>query len=480
VGNDIAKLWIDGEWRRASNGASASSINPGTGETIGEFADACVEDAVAAIAAARRTFDAGSWSRQPRLRASVLLELADRLERVRPQLAWDLARENGKPIRDAMHEVAGAISELRYYAGLARNLFGRAIELEPGLNTLLRREPVGVVGIIVPWNAPIALVVRSLAPVIAAGCTAVVKAAPQTAIVNAKVFEQLAGVEDLPRGAVNMLVETGSGVSRYLVSSPDVDMISYTGSTEVGKLIMESAAKTLKRVNLELGGSAPCVVLDDADLDAAAQGIVRAAISHAGQVCVAASRVIAHRSIADALETKLAERLRAARLGLADDPATELGPMIDKKSCERVHALVERSKDGGEVLLEGRFGEGPLAAGAFLSPSLVRVTDARSPLLTQEVFGPVLSVQVFDDDDEAIAKANDTRYGLAASVWSRNLARAQRVAFAIRAGSVWINAHSRLFPEIETGGYRESGIGRLHGVEGLEAFLQTKAVTYEI
>ncbi|MFS8608559.1 MAG: aldehyde dehydrogenase family protein, partial [Gammaproteobacteria bacterium] len=335
-------------------------------------------------------------------------------------------------------------------------------------------------GIIVPWNAPIALVVRSLAPVIAAGCTAVVKAAPQTAIVNAKVFEQLAGVEDLPRGAVNMLVETGSGVSRYLVSSPDVDMISYTGSTEVGKLIMESAAKTLKRVNLELGGSAPCVVLDDADLDAAAQGIVRAAISHAGQVCVAASRVIAHRSIADALETKLAERLRAARLGLADDPATELGPMIDKKSCERVHALVERSKDGGEVLLEGRFGEGPLAAGAFLSPSLVRVTDARSPLLTQEVFGPVLSVQVFDDDDEAIAKANDTRYGLAASVWSRNLARAQRVAFAIRAGSVWINAHSRLFPEIETGGYRESGIGRLHGVEGLEAFLQTKAVTYEI
>jgi len=480
VTNETAKHWIDGEWCPSQSGATAPSVNPGTGETIGEFADAGVGDAAAAIAAARRVFDAGLWPRQPRLRSQLLLDLADRLEAVRPQLAWDLARENGKPIRDAMHEVAGAISELRYYAGLARNLFGRTIELEPHLHTLLRREPVGVVGIIVPWNAPIALLVRSLAPVIAAGCTAVVKAAPQTALVNAKIFEQIAKIEALPRGAVNMLVETGSDVSKHLVSSPDVDMISYTGSTEVGKRIMEAAAKTLKRVNLELGGSAPCVVLDDADLDVAAQGIARAAISHAGQVCVAASRVIAHRSIAEPLEAKLAERLRAARLGLADDPATELGPMIDAASRERVRRLVETAKDGGEVLLEGRFPEGPLAAGTFLSPSLVRIGDGRSPLLTDEVFGPVLSVQVFDEDDEAVAKANDTRFGLAASVWSKDLARAQRAAGAIRAGSVWINAHSRLFPEIETGGYRESGIGRLHGVEGLEAFLQTKAVTYEV
>ena len=478
--NDTAKHWIDGEWRPSQSGAVAGCVTRGPGETIGVFADAGIDVGVAAFGAARRTFDAGLWPRQPRLRAQLLLDLADRLEAVRPQLAWDLARENGKPIRDAMHEVAGAISELRYYAGLARNLFGRTIELEPNLHTLLRREPVGVVAIIVPWNAPITLLVRSLAPVIAAGCTAVVKAAPQTALVNAKIFEQIAALEDLPRGAVNMLVETGSDVSKHLVASPDVDMISYTGSTEVGKRIMEAAAKTLKRVNLELGGSAPCVVLDDADLDAAAQGIARAAISHAGQVCAAARRVIAHRSIAAPLETKLAERLRAARLGLADDPATELGPMIDMPSRERVRRLVERAKDGGEVLLEGQLGDGPLAAGAFLSPSLVRVGDTRSPLLTEEVFGPVLSVQVFDEDDEAVAKANDTRFGLAASVWSRDLSRAQRAAGAIRAGSVWINAHSRLFPEIETGGYRESGIGRLHGVEGLEAFLQTKAVTYEV
>lgn len=477
---ETAKHWIDGEWRPSASGVTAASVNPGTGEVLGEFADAGVEESAAAVAAARRVFDASPWPHQPRVRAEVLLAFADRLDSIKPELAWELARENGKPIRDAMHEVSGAISELRYYAGLARNLFGRTIELEPNLHTLLRREPVGVVAIIVPWNAPIALLVRSLAPVIAAGCTAVVKAAPQTALVNARVFEQLAAIETLPLGAVNMVVETGSAVSKDLVASPDVDMISYTGSTEVGKLIMEAAARTLKRVNLELGGNAPCVVFDDADLERAAAGIARAGLSHAGQVCVAASRVIAHRSIAEQLEAKLLEHLSAVRLGPSDDPATELGPLIDFGSRGRVSRLVEEARGFGEVLLEGRAGEGPLAAGAFLSPSLVRVEDTRSPLVRDEVFGPVLSVQTFASDEEAIMKANDTRFGLAASVWSRDLARAQRVSAAIRAGSVWINAHTRLFPEIETGGYRESGIGRLHGVEGLEAFLQTKAVTYEL
>jgi betaine-aldehyde dehydrogenase len=483
VENDVsmtAKHWIDGEWLPSGSGATAPSLNPGTGQVIGEFADAGPAEAEAAIAAARRTFDAGAWARRPRARAHVLLAFADRLEAEKPALARDLARENGKPIRDALHEIAGAVSELRYYAGLARNIFGRTIELEPNLHTMLRREPVGVVAIIVPWNAPITLLIRSLAPVIAAGCTAVVKAAPQTALVNARVFELLAAIGELPKGAVNMLVETGSEVSKRLVVAPDIDMISYTGSTDVGKLIMEVAAKTLKRLNLELGGNAPCVVLGDADLDSAAAGIARAALSHAGQVCVAPSRVLAHGSIAEALEVKLAERLSAARLGLADDPATDLGPLIDHASRDRIRRLVEQARSAGEVVLEGRPAGGPLASGAFISPSLVRVLDRRSPLLHDEVFGPVLSIQVFDDDDEAIAKANDSRFGLAASVWSRDLARAQRVAFAIRSGSVWINAHMRLFAEIETGGYRESGIGRLHGVEGLEAFLQTKAVTYEV
>ena len=476
----LAMSWIDGRWTPAGSGAKAQSVNPGTGEVLGEFADAGLIEAEAAIAAARRVFDSGPWRHRPRVRAQVLLEAADLLEAAKPQLAWDLSRENGKLIRDCMHEIAGAVSELRYYAGLARNIFGRTIELDRNLHAMLAREPVGVVGIIVPWNAPVTLLVRSLAPVLAAGCTAIVKAAPQTALINSKVFELIAGIEALPAGAVNMLVETGNDVSKQLVASPGVDMVSYTGSTEVGKQIMEAAAKTLKRLNLELGGNAPCVVFADADLDHAAAGIVRANLSHAGQVCVAASRVIAHRSIAGELESKLAERLRAVKLGFADDPSTELGPLIDKPSRERIRRLVMASKEDAEVVVEGVDAGGLLAAGAFLSPSLVRLRDSRSPLVTDEVFGPVMSVQSFDDEAEAIDKANDSRFGLAASVWSKDLRLAQRAAMSIRSGSVWINGHMRLFPEVETGGYRESGIGRLHGVEGLEAFLQTKAVTWDL
>lgn len=478
--DDLARHWIDGAWRASADGARAASLDPGTGEVLGEFADAGVADGELAIAAARRLFDRSPWSRQPRVRAQVLLDFAARLDAIRPELAARLAAENGKLIGDCAHEIAGAVSELRYYAGLARNIFGRVVDLDHGLRAMLAREPVGVVAIIVPWNAPITLLIRSLAPVLAAGCTAVVKAARETALVNAKVFEQLAAIEALPAGGVNMLVETGSDVSKLLVASPDVDMISYTGSTEVGKQIMAAAAKTLKRLNLELGGNAPCVVFPDADLDVTVAGIVRANLTHAGQVCVAASRVIAHESVVAELEARFAQRLRAVKLGLADDAATELGPLIDAASSERILKLIERSRSRDDVIVAGEKAGGALADGAFVSPSLVHVRDAGSPLLTDEVFGPVLSVQSFADEEEAIAKANASRFGLAASVWTSDLKRAQRVAAAIRSGSVWINAHMRLFPEIETGGYRESGIGRLHGVGGLEAFLETKAVTWEL
>lgn len=476
----IAQHWIDAQWLPSESGERAASVNPATGKTLGEFAAAGVAEADAAIAAARRAFDASTWAHEPRRRAQVLLDFASRLEAQRETLAHALATENGKLVGDCRHEVAGAISEARYYAGLARNIFGRVIELDRGLHATLGREPVGVVGIIVPWNAPIALLVRSLAPVIASGCTTVVKAAPQTALVNAAVFAELAAIDALPQGAVNMLVETGNDVAKRLVASADVDMISYTGSTEVGKQIMETAAKTLKRLNLELGGSAPCVVFADADLEQAAAGIVRAALSHAGQVCVAASRVVAHESIAADLEERLARRLSAVKLGLADDASTELGPLIDMPSRDRIRALVGEASAYGDVVVAGDLPGAELASGAFITPSLVHLTKPGSRLVSEEVFGPVLSVQTFAKEDEGVAKANASRFGLAASVWTADQQRGRRVAARIKSGSVWINGHMRLFPEIETGGYRESGLGRLHGVEGLEAFLQTKAVTWEL
>lgn len=474
-----ARHWIGGEWVGSAGGAAAESGNPSTGEQLGRFADAGLADADAAIGIARETFETSSWAHRPRVRAQVLLQFADRLESRKSDIARALARENGKLIGEATHEVAAGISELRYYAGLARNIFGRVTEVDHHQYSMLAREPMGVAGIIVPWNAPITLLVRSLAPCMAAGCTAVVKAAPQTALVNAEVFAMLADVDGLPAGVVNMLAETGSDAARRLVTSPDVDVISYTGSTEVGKRIMAAGADTLKRMNLELGGSAPCVVFADADLDAAAAGIARTGMAHAGQVCVAASRVLAEESVAGALQARLAERLGALRLGVADDPRSGLGPLIDRASQARMERLVDEARGLGEMVLTGSPPVGELSSGCFIGPSLVRVEDSSHALLDQEIFGPLLTVDTFADEEEAVAQANDTRFGLAASVWTTDQQRGLRLASRIKSGTVWINAHMKLHAEIETGGYRESGIGRLHGVEGLDEFLQTKHISWQ-
>ena len=471
--------WIAGQWTESNSGAVAESINPSTGEVLGRFADGGLEDGKKAIDAARNAFENTEWTHQPRARAAALLKFGDLLETAKPELAKTLAQENGKLIGEATHEVAAAISEVRYYAGLARNIFGRVTEIEPSQFSMLAREPMGVAGIIVPWNAPATLLIRSLAPAMAAGCISVVKAAPQSALINARIFELLAEVNGIPPGAVNSIAETGSEVAQLLVDSTDVDVVSYTGSTHVGKLIMEAGAKTLKRMNLELGGSAPCLVFQDADLDATADGIVRAGLAHAGQVCVAASRVIVENGVAKSLQEKLIDRLTSRKLGVADDPSSQLGPLIDMASQTRMINMVESSKNIGELLVEGKPANGELASGSFISPSLVRVEDPNCDFLQEEVFGPLLTLDTFDGEEEAINKANNTRFGLAASVWTADHQRGMRAANRIKSGTVWLNAHMKLHAEIETGGYRESGIGRLHGTEGLDEFLQTKHISWQ-
>ena len=474
-----ARHWIAGQWADSADGSTAESINPSTGKSLGNFADGKAADGQAAIDSARDCFENSAWAHQPRVRAQVLLDFADRLAAEKNDLAAALARENGKLLGEAGHEIAAAISESRYYAGLARNIFGRVTEVDQGQFSMLAREPMGVAGIIVPWNAPITLLIRSLAPAIAAGCTSVTKAAPQTALVNAMVFELLCEVDGIPPGAVNMLAETGSDVAKLLVDSPDVDVISYTGSTQVGKAIMAAASATLKRINLELGGSAPCVVFADADLDQTAAGITRAAMAHTGQVCVAASRVIADKSIAADLQKKLAANLSGLKLGEADSADSQLGPLIDERSAERMTELISASRDVGDVVLEGQRVGGDLANGAFVSPSLVHVADSDTQFLQQEIFGPMLTVDTFIDEDEAADKANNTRFGLAASVWTADQQRGLRLANRIKSGTVWLNSHMKLHAEIETGGYRESGLGRLHGIEGLDEFLQTKHISWQ-
>jgi len=472
-----AENWIDGAYCGADRWAESS--NPANAEVLGVFADATLDDGKEAIAAARRAFDKTDWKRQPRLREKVLLAMADGIEARQDELVDLLVAENGKTRAIAAAEVASCHSEFRFYAGLTRSTFGRITSLEPDSTLLLKREPLGVAGIIVPWNAPLILLVRSLAPALAAGCTAVIKAAPQTALSSAAFMNIIANVEGLYAGIINMVAETGNDISMHLVDSLDVDVISYTGSTHVGKLIMASGAKTLKRMNLELGGSAPGVVFADANLDVATEVMARTSMVMAGQMCVALSRVIAQESIIGELTERLSRRLGSMVVGDGANARTEMGPMIDHDSCQRISRLLEEAGSSGEIILKGEKPGGDLAKGSFMTPSLVRVKNQTVPLLQGEIFGPILTIDSFHDESEAITKANQTRYGLAASVWTRDFARAQRVVDRIDAGTVWINQHLRLYPEVETGGYKESGIGRLHGVEGLSEFMHTKCIGWD-
>jgi acyl-CoA reductase-like NAD-dependent aldehyde dehydrogenase len=479
--NTLARHWIAGEWADSANRSEAVTINPADGTEVRRFADGGRLEAEASIAAARRVYEESSWAHDPRRRARALLEMADALDARKQALGEMLCRENGKPLGECLHEVAISSSELRFYAGLARASFGRVMETEPGQVSMIAREPMGVAGIIVPWNAPLILLVRSLGPALAAGCTAVIKHAAQTAGTSALACEAFAACPSLPAGTINAFAERGAEAARLLVASPDVDVVSYTGSTHVGKQIMADAAGTLKRLNLELGGSAPCIVFEDADLDRTALALVKAGMIMAGQQCVAASRLIVHEAIHGAFAQRLAATLSAMVVGRGLDPSTQLGPLIDLRSRERVEAMTGAAIAGGATpLLQARRPEGTLAAGAFLTPALLQVEDPRSPILHQEVFGPVLTLQRFATETEAIHRANDSRFGLAASIWTRDLQRGQRVAQRIKAGTVWLNMHGRLAAEIETGGYRESGIGRLHGVQGLEEFLQSKHVAWEL
>ena len=468
---------IDGEYRDSADGRTRSTTNPANAAVATWHSEGSELEVDAAIAAACAAADKGKWSRNPRMRAEVLLGFADRLESVADTVAEQISMTNGKLPAEARHEVNAAVSEARFYAGLSRAIFGRTTELTPGEIALIVREPLPVTGIITPWNAPAVLLVRSLAPALAAGSTVVVTAAAQTAIVTDTIIRQLVD-SGIPRGVVNVV--HGSGVARELVASPAVDVISFTGSTSTGKKIMEAGALTLKRLNLELGGSAPTVVLPDADLGSAVAAIVRSATAHAGQVCVSASRIVAHRSIAAELSDRLVAALSTIEVGDPYSESTQMGPVIDRNSRDRLQRLTAEVGKVGEVILAPEPLD-QLGSDCYLSPGLLAAsTPEARELLREEVFGPIPSLHVVDDEAAAIDLANDTRFGLASSVWTADLTAGLRVAGRLKFGTVWINAHHRLHAEVESGGYRDSGLGRLHGLEALDAFLQSKSISYRI
>lgn len=471
----VAQHHIDGDWL-PSSGKVGITLNPATGEPAAEFVEGSAAEAQAAIAAALRAFHTTNWKRDARLRSEILLSAATRLEERREQVVKMLVAQNGKLVREAAGEVAAAISELRYYAGLARNLFGRVIEIEPGCFSSLHREAAGVVVIIVPWNAPVTLLVRSLAPSLAAGCTVVVKPAHQTALVSNFVLETVTLDSRLPAGVVNTVIESGAEVSRALCESPDVAVISFTGSTAVGKAIAQTTSKNLTRLSLELGGKASAIVFDDCNLEQTVRGVLSGSLILAGQQCTALARVIVQDSVYERFSNELSAAMRSVKVGPGNQAASQMGPLIDRANRDRIQAIVEGVDRSNDVLVRGAIPGGDLTKGAFISASLIAVEDLSSGLVQSEIFGPVLVIERFKNEKEAVCRANATRYGLAASVWSRDAGKAQRIANELRSGSVWLNAHNKLFAEIETGGERDSGYGRLHGVEGMNDFLVTKHV----
>lgn len=468
--------WINGKW--VDSGIHKDSFNPATGEKIGAYADGGKPEAEQAIAAALAAFKDSDWKSNRPLRYQVLNELAHQFEVYEAELVDLLSLENGKIKGEAAFEFSMVAPKLRYYAAQVLTQTGRALETKPGAYSMVLTEAIGVAGIIAPWNSPIILMIRSLAPALAAGCTAVIKMPAQTAQINAKINEVFASVKSLPQGVINQFTESGSEGAALLVESKDVPTISYTGSTQTGKILMRNGAPQLKKFGFELGGKTPMLVFDDANLEAAVPVLEKAITVFAGQFCMTGSRILVQRGIADALIEKLSKRLADVKVGPASDASSDMGPMIDRANVDRVDQVVEKAiAEGAKVLVRGGKAQGgKLAAGAFYQPTLLLVTDNSMAIVQEETFGPVATVQVFDTAEEAIALANDNVYGLAASVWSTDVDLPLQVVRALDAGTVWINNWAQIHDEFEEGGYKYSGLGRLNGLGALEDFLEHKHI----
>jgi betaine-aldehyde dehydrogenase len=476
----VARHWIGGEWLDSQN--SLDSFNPATGEVIGRYADAGEAEALQAIKVALKTFHDSEWREDRRLRAKALNEMADRFEARTQDLVEILSLENGKIKPEAEFEVSMVPRKLRFYAALALADYGRAIETSPGKYSTVLRSAVGVAGVIAPWNSPIVLFIRSLAPALAAGCTVVGKLPGLTAQTNARMCEVFAEVKSLPTGVLNVFTEMHSDGAKALIESPDVPTISFTGSSRTGQAISAAGAKNLKRFGLELGGKTPVLVFDDADLDKALPVIEKALTVFTGQFCMTGSRLLVHRPILDAVRKRLGERLQAVKVGPASDPSSDMGPLINMENAIRVDNMVEAAlKQGAKAVVRGgRITEGPLVKGAFYRPSLLEISDHLLSIAQDEVFGPVLVMQAFDTEAQAIELANNSTYGLAASVWSTNVDRPLRIARQLDAGTVWINNWAIVYDETEEGGYKQSGQGRLNGMAAIDDFVEYRTIVHEI
>jgi phenylacetaldehyde dehydrogenase len=473
------QMLIDGKWVDARSGETFTVEDPATEEIIAHVPAGDKADIDLAVAAARRAFETGPWSRiSPAARQRLVWTLGDLLERHADEFAELEALDNGKPITNARRDdIGGSIEMFRYIAGWATRMNGEQIQVStPGnWHVYTIREPVGVVGQIIPWNFPLMMAAWKLAPALAAGCTIVLKPAEQTPLSAIRMGELITEA-GFPDGVVNIVTGYGETAGAALAEHPDVDKVAFTGSTEVGKLIVKAAAGNLKRVSLELGGKSPAIVFPDADLELAIAGTASAIFYNQGECCTAGSRLFAHKSIYDKIVEGVTREAGKLKIGHGLDPSVTLGPLVSKEQHNRVTGFLEAGRqEGAEVVTGGnRMGK----QGYFVEPTVLAQTNRSMKVVREEIFGPVVCVQSFDDADlDTVAKfANDTEYGLSASVWTQNLKAAHMMARKIRAGTVCINAHNYGDPAWPFGGYKQSGWGREMGKEVMEHYTETKAV----
>ncbi len=475
-------MYVNGEWRESSNQEKRTIINPANGKGIAYAPEGTIEDAKYAIEVARTAFDSGIWSAiSTAERASYLFKIADEIDKNMEELVYLETMDNGKTYREAEGDIGDAAACFRYYAGLITKPDGQTYHVADPMQAMVVREPVGVCGLIVPWNYPLLMSVWKIAPALAAGNTIVFKPSEVTPITATKLFEILEKV-GLPKGVANMVMGAGPIVGNEIAASNKVDMISFTGGTKTGKHIMRTAADNMKKISLELGGKSPNIIFADADFETAIDYALFGIYAGSGQVCSAGSRILVEEKIYDKFVNSFVERAQQINVGPGDNPESEMGPLVSQEHMEKVLRYIEIGKDEGANVACGgrRIMEDGKGDGFFIEPTVFVNVKPDMRIVQEEIFGPVVVIQKFKDEQEAIELANGTDYGLAGGVFTVDGAKAMRVIRKLRAGITWINSYHPTYNEAPWGGYKQSGIGRSLGTFGLEEFQEIKQININL